>query len=85
MGSADDIRLVSGIDDRIPRLYEVQKGQKTQSYISAITGTPLISESVPPLCQPDKVNFNGFKTTLLFYLLSSFFFLEYTGCCCCCC
>ncbi|VDD97944.1 unnamed protein product [Enterobius vermicularis] len=54
MGSADDIRLVSGIDDRIPRLYEVQKGQKTQSYISAITGTPLISESVPPLCQPDK-------------------------------
>uniref|UniRef100_A0A0N5B193 alpha-glucosidase n=1 Tax=Syphacia muris TaxID=451379 RepID=A0A0N5B193_9BILA len=52
----DSVNLMPGPEKRVPRLYEVEKGQKTESYISAITGNSLLTKKkAPPLCKPDKV------------------------------
>lgn len=51
----DSVNLMPGPEKRVPRLYEVEKGQKTESYISAITGNSLLTKKkAPPLCKPDK-------------------------------
>jgi hypothetical protein len=42
----EHIALMPGPEGRTPRLYEVERGHKTESYIVAVSGRPLIGDEV---------------------------------------